>query len=379
MSVWIALMAATAAGSVSTGQEPAATATQTYTNTFIGISFSHPATWKIEAKKNDVWITIPIREGGGVAALNLVPASFNAETEIWQKSQEHINNQMGLEMVRQWQEEILGVPLLMTKVRSSPGKLASAIKAVPGLPSDQSLFTLVGLVYSATPRKLLFRLSATEGLFDDAEFALRQVLQSLRTADGRLPTPEDPKRTPEPAAPAGRRPEAPPKMTTIGPKTVNPASIPYKRAPKVHEALPARRKVGFYYPEGWSVEAAENGPLTFKHLASGFSLKLSIHSTLDSDPPVRALIKAAAESLKQFESVDGRDETAAAKNQAGAYIARIWRTGKSKDGAIISFEAVGGTSDFYCLMTWQGTGALDPELKKRVQEMLEQISVEPME
>lgn len=361
------------------GQGGAAPADQTatYANEWIGISLNHPTDWKVASKKQDAWVTIPLKAGTMVAGLNLVAATFNGETDVWQKSQEHINNQLGFEVMRQWQEEILGVPFLLTKVRSGPGKLASATKAVPALPKDQPLITLIGLVYSATPRKLMFRLTAPEGGYDDAEFLMRSSLQSLRTLDGKLPQPEDPNRKLDPNEPPPTAPVRPPARTVIGskPEESNGAKA---RAENVFEAEAAKKKIGFYFPAGWTVEKAEDGKLNLKSAEPPVTLTLELNSTLDSDPPLRALMKASAESLKSFDTVARRDENTPRTNKAGALVIRVWRTGQAASGLLWSFESVGGTPEFYYLLKARGVGELSASVRSALEDLVEKISVEPM-
>lgn len=351
-----------------------------YSNEWIGISLNHPSDWKVTPKKQDAWISIPLKNGTMVAGLNLVAATFQAETEVWQKSQEHINNQLGFEVLRQWQEEILGVPFLLTKVRSGPGKLSSATKAIPGLPIDQPLITLIGLVYSATPRKLMFRLSAPEGGYDDAEFLLRQSLESLRTLDGRLPRPEDPNRKPDPNEPVPTTPVRPPTKTAIGggPTPAAGGNGEKVRAPQVFETTAATRKIGFYFPNSWTVDKAEDGKLTLANKDLSLQLGLELNSTLDSDPPLRALMKASAESLKRFEKVGKREENVPKPNKAGALIIRVFRTGTATSGNIWSFESVGGSTDFYFLLKGGGAGELTPAVRKALEDLIEALSVEPI-
>lgn len=369
----LAMLAVLALGQ-GTAAPPAGSST--YTNEWIGISITHPADWKVAPKKQDAWITIPLKGGSMVAGLNLVAAVFQSETDVWQLSQEHVNKNLGFEVIRQWQEEILGVPFLLTKVRSGPGKLSSAVRAVPGLPSNEPLVTLIGLVYSATPRKLMFRLTAPEAGYDDAEFLLRKSLETIRTLDGKMPLPEDPDRKPDPQQPVPTAPPRPATRVTIGgPANSEKTAV---RAPLVHEATAANRKIGFYYPSEWKLETGADGKLTLRSAEPAISLSLELHSTLDSDPPLRALIKASAASLKSFDKVARREENLPETNKAGAIVIRVWRTGTGASGPIWSFEAVGGSNDFYFLLKGQGTGALPADLRKAVEALVDQASVEPM-
>ena len=355
---------------------PAVPAAETYTNEWIGISITHPAGWKIVPKKTDAWITIPLKEGTAHAAIYFVAATYNADIEIWQKSQEHANNQLGFEIMKQWQEEILGVPMLLTKVRSGAGKLTSAIKAVPQLPSDQPLVTLIGLVYSRTPRKLLFRLTAPESAYDDAEFIWRQALQTLRTVDGSVPQPEDPLREPDPLPAPGAKPPKPATKTVIGWASTT-TSAGAVKAPKSQEVTVSGRKVIFHYPEGWTVEPGENGLLTLKSAAPAISIKAQVNAMVDSDPPLRALVKASGESLKSFDKVDSREENLPKANKAGATFVRIWRTGMNASGPLWTFEMVAGKEDFYLLMKQQGTGKVDPGVRAALESLIDQVSLEP--
>lgn len=364
-----------AQGAATQGAAASASTVETYRNDDIGISITHPPSWKIVPKKSDAWITIPVKDGTAHAAINVLAVSFNADTEIWQKSQEHVNNQLGFEIIRQWREEILGVPLLLTKVRSGAGKLTSAIKAVPELPSDQPLVTLIGLVYSRTPRKLLFRLSAPEAAYDDSEFVWRQALETLRTVDGSVPQPEDPNREPEAPAEPGKKPVAPPRKTTIGlkPTTLESATL---KPPKSHDFTVSGRKAAMRYPEGWTVEPGENGHITLKSSSPEISLKVQVNAMVDSDPPMRALVKASGESLKSFAKVESREENLPAKSKTGATYVRIWRTGAGASGPIWTFESVCGTEDFYVLMRQQGTGKVDPAVRSAVEALIDQIALE---
>jgi hypothetical protein len=112
--------------------------------------------------------------------------------------------------------------------------------------------------------------------------------------------------------------------------------------------------------------------------AGGPSLRLSLHSSLDSDPPIRALLKASGQALAEFETVLNREENLPRKNRAGMHVVRIVRTGQGKEGPVWTFEAVGGSTEFYFLITAKSSGALDAAFRKDLEDLVETMSVEPM-
>src|SRR4051812_15977869 len=105
---------------------------RTYTNTELGLSFNYPKSWKVTKVKvrnrtkfditnpktwrpastdNTTRFLLPVEGSKQDGTLEIYSAQFFAETDIWQYSQKDINDQMKRPVLRQWQEEILGVPL----------------------------------------------------------------------------------------------------------------------------------------------------------------------------------------------------------------------------------------------------------------------------
>jgi hypothetical protein len=117
--------------------------------------------------------------------------------------------------------------------------------------------------------------------------------------------------------------------------------------------------------------------LTLKSTTPAISIKAQVNAMVDSDPPLRALVKASGESLKAFDKVESREENLPKPNKAGATLVRIWRTGTGRSGPIWTFEAVGGKEDFYFLMKQQGTGKVDPAVRAAFEALIDQVSLEP--
>src|SRR5205085_1807734 len=195
-----------------TGAEPTTTiapakpTTKTYTSEELGLSFDYPANWKKSAVmvKNHTKFTVtdpkswkpartenttrflmPLPGTDEKGTLEIYSIQFNADTDIGESSQRDINAQLKRTVVKQWKEEVLGVPLLMTKIESTD--------------KNEKLLTETGMIYSATARKLVFRVAASPENFDKADAQWREVMQSVRMADGRLPSAEDPGRRLTPA------------------------------------------------------------------------------------------------------------------------------------------------------------------------------------
>ena len=147
--------------------QPAKQDTQTYSDIQLGLSFSHPSTWIIEkplVAKNTkkgrklasdagtVHFRIPLTGAVDDADLIIVRAAFSGSPDTWQKVQMDANQNLKRQVERQWQQEILGVPLLLTKIDYSE--------------NGSSKVTLTGLLYNDSPNKLLFRLTGPASDFD---------------------------------------------------------------------------------------------------------------------------------------------------------------------------------------------------------------------
>lgn len=340
---------------------PAAQQTRTYANYEFGLSFEYPASWQMASKKGDVKMTIPL-QGGMAATLEIYSVIFNADTEIWRNVQKNIVLQMKRQLLEQQEEQILGVPLLTTRSRYDE----------KGLPT----VTLSGLIYSATPRKMLFRLTAPESVFPEAETQWRTVLQSLRTTTGKALATEDPNRKIDPKE-FKTAPAKPVPVTRIeGAK---------KKEGEIHKgevAVPlkvANRAVVLRLPEGWQGEVSGDAEVSVKHGDLEEPILVRLYYALDSEPPARTLFRASSKSLDLFTEVKKREELAPTKNRAGATVQSVWRWGKSATGDLSTCEAAGLLGDFYWLFAYKAGGPMNPAEKKLIDSLIMGMSVEPGE
>jgi len=211
--------------------------------------------------------------------------------------------------------------------------------------------TLSGLVYSATPRKLLFRLIASDSDFDKAEQAWRAAMTTLRTVSGKLPSVEDPNRkvTPEEVKAATGKPEHVTVLVEEKPKKSS-----FRKAEVVIECSAAGRKLQLRVPAGWSGQKGTDGIVSLRHADLSMQLQVSVLSSLDGDEPAAALNKATAGSLVSYSTVRKREDPKVAPNAAGASVAAVWRWGDDASGSVVSCDAAGASGDFYWLLSYRG-------------------------
>src|SRR5690242_18114511 len=99
----------------------------------LGLQFEHPKTWKVRKERNGSVFSIPL-DGGTEATLQLFPAKFNDKADQWQLIQVDINRSLKRTVDKQWQEEYLTVPMLLTRSHYEV--------------NGQTVSALVGLLYS---------------------------------------------------------------------------------------------------------------------------------------------------------------------------------------------------------------------------------------
>ncbi len=332
--------------------------TAQFDSELLQMRFTYPKTWLLSTnKKSETRILIPVENSSERALVEIIPVIFRSDSTVWQLSQAGINKTLMRDVDRQWEEEILGVPLLLTKTSYKQ--------------EGNQKTTLTGLFYTLSPYKLMYRLTASPEAFDKADFDWKQALLSLRTTDGSLPKKEDPSVK-----------IAMPNPKDDIPHPVTPHSLDDKvkvvvvKAPVAATVEISGHKAELHVPAGWTVKADKPG--TFMLSSPGLSapLLVSVASTLDSDPPATALFKASGASLDQFVKVNSREENMPRANRAGAQLVQIWRTGTSAKGELTSGEACGLTGEYYFLLTYRGEGAKAASERKMIEALVEQMSVE---
>ncbi len=346
-------------------QAPAQAATKKVDLAQIALSFDCPKTWEINPnKKAEVHIVLPVPDAQTSATLDIYPVNFDAEPHIWQLSQEALTKQMKRDLVRQWEEEILGVQLLLTRANY-------VVKSV-------SRTSVVGLLYNDGPRKMMYRLIAAPEDFDKADFAWRTSLLTLRSYNGRPLSPQIPGKSVvvDPKQPVDL-PTKPPKEITLSGTGPGNGSRPPKKAEKSLDLTVANRKVQLRYPADWTVAQDSAGAITMSNAGVTVPLTVSVLSTLDSDTAHRTLFKVSSETLNDFVKVNQRDEPPSATNLAGSTLERVWRNGVGDKGPLVTCDAVVGLGDFYLVLKYRTADAAKSAGERRVVEaLLDQLSIE---
>lgn len=326
----------------------------------IALSLDCPKEWVVTTdKKKNVKIVFQIPSGSTAAAVEIFPTNFVEEKDRWQLIQAEFARTSKRELVRQWEEEVLGVPLLLTRVNYSEG--------------GNQKTAVNGLLYNDSARKMWYRITAAPEDFDNADYAWRTVLQTMRTFSGSALKAQVPGVKPDPKKPVDDLPTKPPTVTQIDDPTKH-SRAEVRRPFKSLDVVIANRKVSFQYPDNLRVEQAPTGVIQLFIPNVSSPLLVNLFSTLDSDPSERALFKASSESLNKLLKVERRDESGPTKSISGADLHTIWRRGTGQSGILTCLDAVVSLDAFYALISWSNPGTSISE-RQAIDAALRQLSV----
>ncbi|MCW5938770.1 MAG: hypothetical protein KIS64_03855 [Fimbriimonadaceae bacterium] len=285
--------------SLLTRQEPA---TVQYTERALGLTFQYPREWKLTKARLFDEFEIPL-EGGQKATVQLFRAAYRDSQETWQQVQAEVNRTLQRTVVRQWTEEILGAPLLLTKVAYKD--------------QGRDMVSVTGLLYVATVEKLQFRLTSGAEQSDTAEQNWRRALMTLRTVSGELPPAEGP----------GQKAVViePPKRTTTL-KPVDPSKKPVRGQVLVPWKAEGR-SFNALLPLGWSL--GDDGRLSNPALTGIVRFAVRPESRAAAE---RAHAETAREGLAEFKSVRVRRDMVARVADSGALTWMTFRDGEAEKG-----------------------------------------------
>lgn len=324
----------------------------TYTQPDTFFQFEYPKEWNMKKTRLGVEFKIPIPESQEKATLTIFSIENTNVKEEWQIGQANFVKQDNREMIRQWEEEIMSVPLLMTRSK----------KAVEGQPE---ITWETGMIYSDWVDKFVFHLSSTSAVFDTAEYQWRQVLQTLKPTNGVKPAPFDPK---APIKGSGRV-----KITVW--------NRPVKAAPskpvKAEQTLTARaggKDFTLRYAKGWTATPKADH-FAFTHPDVKGEVEVSVQSNIDAPPVGRALMQASAVSLEKFTKVEKRTETPIDFTKSGMLSTFIYRVGQSANGPLATIDGAGNLGNEYWLVQWAGD-AKDGRSVDRVRELMSVLLIE---
>jgi hypothetical protein len=388
-SVFAAAQGATNAQATPPKADQAAPAvtSKTYSDYEIGMAFDYPSNWVMVAdpkpgkgnpidaiigkksKKNKKLANGKQAHGEGLfyvpagtrtANFEVYSALWSDTPDLWETVQADANKQLNRQVVKQWREEILGVPLLLTKIAYD-----DAAGHEVGL---------VGLVYSRTPYKMAFRLTCDDENYDAAEYSIRQTLQSLRTLDGGLPQPEDPNHPLDKTAYTSvvNKPRAEVVITghRPDPKHVKKGTV------SLSQTVSGKNYV-LTMPDGWTSTVATDGTITLHSAAVSGDVVVNLATTLDADPPQGVIIRNSGKSLDLFTKVDARNENIDQLTTGGATTDTVWRTGTGAKGALFTCDSVGSTNEAYWILRYQLDGTITPAAKKALEALIDGLSLDP--
>jgi hypothetical protein len=339
----------------------------TFNDPQLGLLFDHPASWQVKknakskktskTEKGITTFSIPTSTSLAGGTLEIYHAKFASTPDIWQTVQLRSNEQLHRTVDRQWQQDILGVPLLLTRISYSDSGTAET--------------TLTGLLYTRTHDKLLFRLNGPTSEFDNLQYAFTSAMQTLRTVDGAMPVEEDPD---HPLAPAKKGdPANLPKVSLFAKD--KPAKLVI--AAKTASVTVSTKQVTLHFPEEWQVAESNGTTITLKSSDVSAPVTITLYSALDSEPPSAALQTLAAKDLEEFDTVGLRLDQDPKANQAGCTVSSVWRAGKSKGSDLYSYEACGSQGDYYFIANFRGKSAKSADDDhEAIDELLHALSLQ---
>lgn len=333
---------------------PSPQKTSTLTIKPVGMAFSYPRTWKKKDNKDGVVFTIPVAGSASPATLNIYSVIYRTDQSDWEAGQKQIAEQLNRVLIRQWEEQLLGVPLLLAKTNyKDKGSATTALN---------------GMLYSSTPRKLVFRLIASADAYDTAEFEFRNALQTLHTINGAMPDVANPD-----AKPVDLTKKVPPipKVTEFPIKTSAVKVVP---GAVVANLLVSAKPVQIRLPKGWTAHSTESG-LSLSSATLHEPVSIQVVTTSGSDTPEIALIRSASHTLDLFKSVSSRTESTPAQCVGGATVSRIWRRGVGAKGPLTACDAAGQSGTYYWIVQYVHDGAgVD---QKAIDELLDTLRIDP--
>lgn len=318
-----------------------------YRDRDLQMEFKVPKSWKV--RKERYWTVVQFESAAKrPIRVQFLPTQFRDTAEVWQQLQIDVAKNRRDTVVRQWDEEILGVPLLLTKLvqNSNEGQVA----------------VWSGLIYSRTIDKLNFRVTSHIDDANEAESKWRNALLSIRLLASGSVKPEDPNAKIEP--PQKVEPELPRVKWS-----------PPDKAVQRPVRAPNRLKLGeepflLYTPEGWSFEA---GKLMHRDLKGSISVQVV---RVVEDREFEPFDSRARATLEKFDSVTNRVETDLGRNKAQFYVRRLIRTGPTSAGVATIGVFAGNFSGVTWLIQYDGTPDTERSDSRLLDTLLNELSAE---
>ncbi|MFM9874596.1 MAG: hypothetical protein ACKVQS_14165 [Fimbriimonadaceae bacterium] len=318
-----------------------------YSNATTDIKLKYPSNWNL--KKEKYADELRFKVDGKEVYVELMGIEMNFPSQHWQDVTREINTNNDRAVLRQWEEELLGVPLLLTKVRDI-GKAEVEI-------------AITGLVLSNRSQKMLFRLHSPESVASSAEEQWNKVLLTADTISGKLPSETIATQS---GGDGGTATVAttPGKVQVIEPKTGGPKAI--KRG-SVRTMLDENRGTFLYVSEGWTLN---------DDVISNGAMRLQFGTGIGDERVARgAWLKECGAALGRLTKVGNRVEPELKFRESGFYGTFLERRGTTADGEEVQWVAYGSQSGYYFTLSWSGTALEFKSSKDARDELFEHLAI----
>lgn len=311
------------------------------------LKFSYPADWKL--KKDRLYDEFSFNVEGKPVTVQVMVTQMNYPKDHWQTVNREVNENNYRQVLKQWEEELLGVPLLLLRVRDTA-------KAEPQI-------IVTGLLYSNRNDKMLFRLNANESVAAQAENIWTNVLLSSNTISGVLPSEAN-----------GGTTTTVPVNTNGGEANVSVITPPTHKPDKTVRGE-SRVKVDgssgliMYHPATWTYKDDVLVRETVK-------VKVS-HGIGDERIARSAWLKVCGGALNRINAVVSRTETEPKYTKAGMRGSTLNRVGAAGDYEEYQWVVYGWSAGYYFVLEWSGTPADYEKTKDALAELYQLTAVAP--
>ncbi len=310
-----------------------------------GLEMQIPNDWK--AVKERVRQVITFTTAAGPARVEVFASKYLQPAADWQNMHKTVNEQMQRKVDRQWEEEILGVPMLLTKVTYTE-------------PKEGDVGVLIGLLYSKASDKFHFRMVVPRSGYDEAETAWRTALLTLRTTTGQLPAVED-----------GRLDNIPKPPPVQAGQTINLANQPQKTAPLGPVKVPftvGNRSGVMRFDRGITTEGGNDFQIKVPGLPE--SVRASVYNSVDSPASGLYVMQEANKDLNRFTTVTSRQNMGPKRSSVGNQIFSVVRSGQVTGATVNTFLGVIDAGDFYLVMRFESGDVKSWDRYKRTLDTL---------
>jgi hypothetical protein len=319
-----------------------------YANPATDMRLKYPSSWSL--KKDKYADELRFKVDGKDVYVELMGIEMNFPAQHWQDVTREINTNGDRAVLRQWEEELLGVPLLLTKVRD--------------LSKTDVEIAITGLILSNRPQKMLFRLHTPESVAVSAEEQWNKVMLSADTISGKLPSEAAPVSPTAGSAGTTSVGTTPGKVQVIEAPTGSP-----KKVKRGSERIPldVDRGTFLYIDEGWTLK---EGTLSNGSILIQFTQGIGEERVARSE---WLLVCGAA--LDRLNTITNRIEPEAKFWESGFKGTYMERRGTTASGSEVQWVAYGWMGGYFYTLNWAGTELEFKSSKESREKLIETLAI----